>query len=416
MNSIFKYLELRKAFHGALGKESLNSKELLYILGHVFTYLGFFFIAIDIHCLRNIVHIGIFFQVFASIHFIKRIKGYVGVLLVTLFLYLLILSIYGFVRGNWFSYLAFDIFTFSLLICILIGKNGKIIEKVARVYALFLIPSIVVTIIFLITYEPVDIGQRFSVDAHVVFNILHLLYPSLFVAMFYNTLERIIKVITLLSVSLMFLIGIITMTKLETLLPLLVLLIITLNANSKIKILKSLSILIIFFLIMFASIYSMSTLRQAFDNFIMRINVEDITSARNLEATLFLEDMIENDILFGRGLGGSSTSTFWADLPQGIHMVHYGFLHIILKGGATLLALMVIILLVAVKRSIGARNCLIHGSRNFVILFITMNIVHTQFLAGPVMSLFALASGHMLIGGTAVPLFEDHKRNNPLES
>jgi hypothetical protein len=123
------------------------------------------------------------------------------------------------------------------------------------------------------------------------------------------------------------------------------------------------------------------------------VGTEEFTSGRDREGAYFLNELTPEEYVVGRGMGGAYHGLIEANRQYGINMVHFGPLHLMLKGGLTLAIVVGLLCIIAV--AVGYRSPLPtqRASAAFVALFAAMNLMYTQFLPHPTMALFAVAVG-----------------------
>ena len=194
----------------------------------------------------------------------------------------------------------------------------------------------------------------------------------------------------LASVVLMLIIGLMTLTKSVVLISLFALCInLFLRELSYKKIIFVVIIGILFFSI---TIYYLNiNIENQINSLLFRLDVDDITSGRSTELERYFEYSTLEELIFGRGLGGSHNYADWSwNFEHGVPFCHYGFLNLIMKGGFIYL----IILYITIVRSMSImyRRKMIGGIFVLLLYFI-MDFGHTIFSTYPlVLFLFATIS------------------------
>ncbi|MFH1131691.1 MAG: hypothetical protein V1754_10170 [Pseudomonadota bacterium] len=146
-------------------------------------------------------------------------------------------------------------------------------------------------------------------------------------------------------------------------------------------------------------IWTPEALDESLRNVSERFHVEDLTSGRNDEARGFVEDLTFLEATFGRGFGGSHWFSFGTNEEESEHgqtILHYGYLHLILKGGIVLLLLTGALFLLGIFRALRQRELFSKASAAAVLIFVLANVGHTQFTNSPLLPLFWVILGHAL--------------------
>ena len=192
------------------------------------------------------------------------------------------------------------------------------------------------------------------------------------------------------SVVFMLIIGLMTLTKSVVLISLFALCInLFLRELSYKKIIFVVIIGILFFSI---TIYYLNiNIENQINSLLFRLDVDDITSGRSTELERYFEYSTLEELIFGRGLGGSHNYADWSwNFEHGVPFCHYGFLNLIMKGGFIYL----IILYITIVRSMSImyRRKMIGGIFVLILYFI-MDFGHSIFSTYPlVLFLFATIS------------------------
>ena len=300
---------------------------------------------------------------------------------VTIFFCLFMLAlIIGLIKGNYDVYLLTDIFTFSLFLFLSFDSSNfnrtyeDLIDKIKIIQPI----CILITIYFIYKtgFSVGDLGHR-------------VIFDRLLISPFALSNSR--KDLSVLaSVVLMLIIGLMTLTKSVVLISLFALCInLFLRELSYKKIIFVVIIGILFFSI---TIYYLNiNIENQINSLLFRLDVDDITSGRSTELERYFEYSTLEELIFGRGLGGSHNYADWSwNFEHGVPFCHYGFLNLIMKGGFIYL----IILYITIVRSMSImyRRKMIGGIFVLLLYFI-MDFGHTIFSTYPlVLFLFATIS------------------------
>ena len=315
---------------------------------------------------------------------------------VTIFFCLFMLAlIIGLIKGNYDVYLLTDIFTFSLFLFLSFDSSNfnrtyeDLIDKIKIIQPI----CILITIYFIYKtgFSVGDLGHRVIFDSEEG-NLGLLARPlklGLLISPFALSNSR--KDLSVLaSVVLMLIIGLMTLTKSVVLISLFALCInLFLRELSYKKIIFVVIIGILFFSI---TIYYLNiNVENQINSLLFRLDVDDITSGRSTELERYFEYSTLEELIFGRGLGGSHNYADWSwNFEHGVPFCHYGFLNLIMKGGFIYL----IILYITIVRSMSImyRRKMIGGIFVLLLYFI-MDFGHTIFSTYPlVLFLFATIS------------------------
>lgn len=280
------------------------------------------------------------------------------------FFLLLLIGIYNY---NDFDSILEDIFSFWPLIILFI--NGDFKEYLKKNLFKYLVNSLFWLFpisILIFKYMEYGIGSivttRFDYNESTNFELFAPIIPILFapyLIFYFDTYNRSQKIIVILSNGFICLMGLITLSRsisLNQLTPIFLIVLYKL-AIFKIKIVKlvkfTLPLICIFLFIFNSNTYKESNIKIAIDGIEARSEFDkdnlDITSGRFDEATQYLnQDLSIIEILFGRGLGGHKVKNKNENFIGGINMLHFGPLHLFMKGGIILLLIIYLPIIVAI--------------------------------------------------------------------
>jgi O-Antigen ligase len=370
----------------------------LLLFGHILAYSGLILSAgLQQEELRYVTYAGAACQVLAGLpsfglNVIQRFRAS-GVLLMTI-LYLAFAAVVGWVRGNWFSFWGLDVVCFGILASISLCSLPVVQERLRRLYRILLFPGLIVATYLMTHVSPGSAEGRIVTDLpSSVSQIGSLALPS-FLILFQRNLLRKEIVVIVWGLAIVCVFSIFTASRGAALVvPTAIFLRFVLFRQSRLT-----SILLVFCAaaIVFAAVFGAvdSSYSGAVKESVAYVENRfqpdegtDFTSGRNDEAAYFLHVTSGLDLWIGRGLGGAYNSVIRHESPYGLHMVHYGPLHLILKGGIILLVLLFALVSIPVASAIASRSR--PPELGFTILFLFMNITHTQFIDVIAMGLFA---------------------------
>lgn len=372
----------------------------LLVFGHALAYLGLLLMAVlQDERLRYVIYAGAASEVLAAIpslrpDVMRRLRG-ARVLPLTL-AYLAFLALLGWTNGNWFSFWAFDVLCFGVLAAVPLASSSLVQYQLRRAYGILLFPGLVAALYLLSHVSPAGIGERIVTDLDLsVYAIADLCLPA-FLLLFQRDLVRreILVIVAGIGITMVF--GVFTASRGTVLLvPIALVLRVALFRQSRMTTIAVVSVCLAIVGVVLSS-GSSRTYATSITNLQDRLDANDdvdASSGRNDEADHFLSITTDREFVIGRGLGGAYHSTIVTTNPYGMMMVHYGHLHLILKGGIILLALMSILVateLLGVLRT-GRRV----PEMGFVLLFLSANVGHPTFVDFTAMSLFAWALGRL---------------------
>lgn len=312
------------------------------------------------------------------------------------------LAVAGYVRmqdgDTWSPYYASDCVVFSVVLGAFMGRE---LPRVVRLYAWLLPVGLLVAVSMIGSFGAAGIGERFVTDeAEPSVLAGELCAPALFVMLAGGETSK-TRLVAMAGCALMALFGLITSTRHLALTPLVALMLRLVVLPRRKEWGKALAVAVLVVAVAALIRWTPEGLEASVAALDERLfDQEDFSSGRNEEAEVFLDVMSDWDVAFGRGLGGSYVGMFIVN-SYGINMVHYGALHLMLKGGCLLLGLFLLLALQAVGA--GARkggDAL--AAAMYVVVYLVQNAGHTQFSSDPGFALAMLAMGAALVGVPAV--------------
>jgi hypothetical protein len=328
-----------------------------------------------------------------------------------LMLYLVGLLVYGLLRGNWFSYLAADVCAF-MLCALVLPRRAQLLQQVLNL-ALLLAPVGVgisaVDVLF--GLMPAGFGERIVLrhtESKSYLAAYQMLMPSLYVPLFGPLLpSRWLIASCYLGVVIMLLWGLVTATRgyfLSAVTALIISYLVRRRASSK----TTTAVLYVVFIgvvaIVSTQIWSLDSMEAATENLAGRFQpTEDITSGRAWEADSLLETELQGpEVVVGKGLGGSQRGGFWRyfDVEHGVPGMHYGHLHLVLKGGLLLLLLIAMPVGKSMYRCWRYKGTMARSCLATQVQFVFMNYLQSQFLGSLSNVFFWQAVGYGLTLGS----------------
>jgi len=226
---------------------------------------------------------------------------------------------------------------------------------------------------------------------------------SIFLVPFYSLLNRSKRNIVILSVLLVFVIGLMIVGRGLIVLSTIGLLYFMMT---EFKVLSYRKIVFSLFLIMVLSVIFLMNyddLNKLFGFFIYRSSeMVDFTTGRDVERDVYLQSINKFTFFFGSGLGGANKTWIWKDMTNGMSMMHYGYMYQMLKGGLLWVVLFYLMIFLSIKEMIKSDDSVSKMSLYSLILMIVYEMSHTLW-ANPVQIYFQmLVISYGLISGKIV--------------
>lgn len=370
--------------------ESLNKKELKglkiisFLIGISLIASFFDFIFAGLRYIQYaLTPIMVFIVLF---YFLKKAKGS------NIFRWLVILFIILFLRGllnyNYGKYILGDIISFSFVVFIIFFNSNSALNnfkyKIPILMAKLLIIFIQLTLFAFFRYGNISSEMERALISGGAINEKVLFYPILFAPLllpFIFDMKIYLKLTVIFANLLLILFGILTATRGMFAIPIIAFLLVFILQN-RISIKRIIIICFIFFIIFEFGLFTNNTLLNDKANYLLsRIeDNKDVSGGRNSEIIDLFEEYNFIEFIIGRGAGGTQKFGFWKDIDTplnlGANMGHYGFTHLLLKGGFVLLIMIYGLALWSIF------NLYRRGDRKFmivIILYLIYEISHTQF-------------------------------------
>lgn len=304
----------------------------------------------------------------------------------------LFLSLYGVGRDNFVSYIYLDMIVFSFFSFLFYFNQThsyrSFIVEFPKMVSIWLAFGLIVSwyLFFKSDLQPGTSDVRFSIGDSIkefggTYKVIEPLSPALFIVPFYNSIRSKWRYSIILSLVTIFVFSIFTATRgtfVISLIPILYLVVINLKRGD--WFLKALqycsfaSIAILLLSVFFPIADIRDSIELLFNRF---LDSEDFSSGRDDESRLFLASLTETEWIIGRGMGGAQQTWIWAHLKNGLNMVHYGHLQLLLKGGLLLVISIYFLIGYCLVRAMKKRKALF-PFLYMVIIFFLYDQFHTQ--------------------------------------
>jgi len=278
-------------------------------------------------------------------------------LVVVLIFYLVVMVVIGLFRQNWSSYIFFDLKNFFFLLILFIPFNKRtlvyLLNRLPNLMAGLLLIGLPVSWYFILAMglQPAGVGERLSADLDSVkFDFVYsykFVDFSVLLLPFINVIKGFRKIVVILSALTFLLVSFFTLTRGATFvcvigfISMFYMMMHSKKSTDGLKIL--LFVTIMAFLVI--QVYNLNKLNSTYSSLLFRLNdKENFTTFRADEQSDFFNFSTIDEILLGRGMGGSHFFGIWsgsmgASLTHGMNMTHFGYLYLILKGGVILLVI-----------------------------------------------------------------------------
>jgi hypothetical protein len=370
--------------------ESPNKKELKgfkiisFLIGISFIAYFFDFIFAGLRYIQYaLTPIMVFIVLF---YFLKKGKG------LNIFRWLVILFIILFLRGllnyNYEKYILGDIISFSFVVFIIFFNSNIAFYNfkymIPIIMAKLLIIFIPLSLIAFFIFGNISSEMERALILGGAINEKVLFYPILFAPLlipFIFDMKLYLKFTVIFANLLLILFGVLTATRSTFALPLVAFLLVFV-LQRRISLKRVIIVCLIFLGFFELGLFTDNTLLNNKANYLFsRIEDDkDFSSGRNSEIIDLFEEYNVTEFVIGRGAGGTQKFGFWKDIDTplnlGANMGHYGFTHLLLKGGFILL---ITIYGLAFWSII---NLYRRGDRKFmivIILYLILEVSHTQF-------------------------------------
>ena len=264
-------------------------------------------------------------------------------------LFIIGLTLWGVYNQNWVKFIISDIIIWMMGIVVVIGSrdsNERLSRDLPKWVATWMIFGVPISwyLIFKYQISPADflLGQRFvyggdwSGQSYGVFAPIQAIYASVYVLPFFFELKGIRRIAVLLGAGTILIFGLLTVSRQFIIVPLVGFGSIFFTrrkilGSDNFRYLGYLLFLCVFFVSIWAYVYGSATLSTTGYAVIERIT--NIEENRSDDLRIYWEAQSAVHKLVGRGMGGSNRTWIWEELPYGVAMLHYGFGHVLLKGG-----------------------------------------------------------------------------------
>jgi hypothetical protein len=261
--------------------------------------------------------------------------------------FFLFLFVSGILRGNFSSYLFFDLFSFSAPFFMLFKNRfsffdffGKVLPSIGIfVNILGLLFAFYHIYHFGLFFSSLDLGRGLDDPDLIIMSPKSYLYLSFFIYPLSNYIKD-YRYLFFYNISMLFfIIFSLAMASRGTTVTGIMILLLTNFYKGEIKInfkffSKYLKYLFLLF-ILFFFIIKIPVIEASIKYLEYRFfeETETLGSERTEEAIEVMSNLSFHELLFGRGFGASNTYWIFVDVPNGVNNVHYGWLFLVLKGG-----------------------------------------------------------------------------------
>jgi len=298
--------------------------------------------------------------------------------------FFLIMLMRGIIYKNWYIFIISDLSRFALMSFILYGNQNDIIKLYSNLGS-YLFIGLPASLFFVLYYgvKPGTLEQRFissgDIETSMFFFIIYPIAHSLFLFPIIGSFKKKIRIIIIISVFFIMIYSIMTLNRYFFITSLLS--VITGLSFSKLRVkIKVLSFLVLGILVIQIISFKGFNLSESSKSLFYRLQMKnDIFSGRDIEAIEFINSLNKNEIIFGKGLGGSQKTWIWSELPYGNNMIHFGFLYIIMKGGLLFLIFIISIFVISCSFMLMKKGIFVPIAIS-ILIFIIADFMHTQWL------------------------------------
>ena len=305
-----------------------------------------------------------------------------------IFLIIICFFIFMFIKGvinkNWYNFILSDAGRFALMSFILYG-NQKDFNKLYSNLGGYLYIGLPISIFLIIYYgiKPGILEQRFissgDIETSTFFIIIYPVFHSLFLFPSIDYFKIPIRIIIIISVFFIMIYSFVTLNRLLFITSTLSILSGLICSRIRMKIKIFLLVISIILVIQFISFKDFNLSESLKDIFYRLQPANDLFSGRDVEAEAFINSLKRDEIILGRGFGGTQKSWIWSELPYGNNMIHFGFLYILMKGGVLFLFFMISILIVGFLFLVRKKGIYVPIAIG-ILIFIVADFMHTQWL------------------------------------
>ena len=313
------------------------------------------------------------------------------------------LAIRGILRGNWLTFWGADAIFFTQIFGIGIGLVKSGFKRTMAVYVrLFIWFLPVAAIGMLVGIQPSLPGHERLVGSLSSFTVLSVVMPSLYLALADEWLGTWEKRAVMVGLALVVLFGVFTQTRGAVLWPVVILSFRFFLFPRK-RVWSSSFKFIIAAAGVFAiaaAIWSSRAVDVSSEGLTARWEQPNLSSGRDEEGEWVLGHLSNTELVTGRGFGGSyqpSPKMFRGlSSPHGRFMVHFVRVHLMMKGGWILLALLSVIVLLAGLHGWQSHEYSDRVALGVLALFVMLNFAHEQFTGSVMTPLAFVAVGQLL--------------------
>ena len=270
-----------------------------------------------------------------------------------LFLYILILTVYGVVNNNFISYILVDIFSFfSFLFIFMTYKTANreifffnFFPKLGVYINLFSILFVFYSIsINGLNFASIAFGRGLDdIGGNPLMSPKYLLYGSLFLYPMIGYLKsKMSRFIYNFAIFLFFIFSIAMASRGTVIISLIIIILTNLSEKGlRFRLKTFISKKFISYIFIFIStvilLYQIPKIESATDYLIYRFTEESTGEERSLEASEIYDNLSTSEFIFGKGIGAANSYWIFSQTPNGVNNTHFGWMFLILKGGVLFL-------------------------------------------------------------------------------
>jgi|GEM_PF-5645707 hypothetical protein len=389
---------------GGLVWHDLSGSEKTHLAGIVILFLGVLGWAVSPDDrVRYLAFIGVGILALGGGGLLVTMRAKHSLLVYALLFYLGAMVAFGYWNGNFFPYWARDITAFITFLAVWGGADDDFLDYQNTIYYRLMLMAFVAGFPSAALYARPSSQEKRQLSQGFGFKSLETLNPSLYLIFFVHNRRGWAPYVVYGCIATAFLFGVLTATRGAVLMPLISIAIDRLFVAPK-RGRRSVRFTVSILLVAMASflVWTPAGLQGAMSVLQERWQQPDLSSGRADEANSVMEGLSTAEVIFGRGLGGAHVYDYSPEIdnreygPQTV--VHFGPLHLVLKGGVVLLFLVSLLVLLGIVNGLRRSDINSRASMATLLLFSIANLSYTQFNVAPVLPLFWRAMGHTVLG------------------
>ena len=311
-------------------------------------------------------------------------------------IYFTVTIAYGFIRGNPMNFWGSDVGYFAPIIFVLLGNKHELtlwgfksLGYSASFLALFIVPLVI------FRFEPSQFDVRFSA-VDLSYGYMNIMTIGACMLLIHQIYPKTIQLALFACASVLFIGGIALASRGLILIPVIIAVIkFAITLQDDIKRFFVLFIVSSLFLggalFAYAQVWGGHTVMNAFDFVKARTTETDLLEGRTVEIDMLSMTWSNTDLAIGQGMGAYNLS-----LPIAPRLIHLGHGHIIMRGGWIWVSIIALGMLLALYKGVFYRTPIAWGVVGILLVFIPMNIAHTQFYGSSSVAMFGLALAYCI--------------------